>query len=275
MNTRRTRTAIVLASLALVAAACSRSEPSSGTASPPPQDTIESRSPSPSPVAGIASNPAAVMQGQPYMPDVPRRQNFVSVVDNPYLPWIPGTRWVFEGVSDGQHERNVVEVTDRTKVVMGVATTVVHDQVFSNGELAEDTFDRYAQDSAGNVWYFGEDTAEYEHGEVTSRKGSWEAGVDGALPGIVMLANPEVGERYHQEFLEGEAEDVGKVIALGESLRLPSGSFDRVVVTQDTTPLEPQILEHKFYAPGIGLLMERVLRGGHEISRLVSYAPPA
>jgi hypothetical protein len=170
---------------------------------------------------------------------------------------------------------NVVVVTDRTKVVMGVTTTVVHDQVFSaDGDLAEDTFDWYAQDSAGNVWYFGEDTAEYENGHVTSTKGSWEAGVDGAQPGVVMLAQPTVGETYHQEFLKGEAEDVGSVIALDETVTVPFGTFDSVVVTQDTTPLEPQILEHKFYAAGIGVVMERVIRGGQEVSRLVSYTAP-
>ena len=275
MNARRTRTAIVLAGLALVAAACGGSETPSGTVSPSPRGTIESPSTSPSPAAEVASNPAAVMEGQPYMPDVPPPEDFVAVVDNPYMPWIPGTRWMFEGVSDGRHERNVVEVTDRTKMILGVAATVVHDQVFSDGELAEDTFDWYAQDSAGNVWYLGEDTAEYEHGEVTSRKGSWEAGVDGAQPGIVMLANPTVGERYHQEFLQGEAEDVGEVIALGRSVSVPYGPLDDVVVTADTTPLEPQILEHKFYAPGIGVVVEHVVSGGQEVSRLVSFSSPA
>ena len=274
MNARRIRTTIVLAGLALATAACSGSEASSGT-SPSPRGTTGNPSPSPSPAAEIASNPAEVVEGRPYMPDVPPPEDFVAVVDNPYMPWIPGTRWVFEGVSDGRHERNVVEVTDRTKAVMGVTTTVVHDQVFSDGELAEDTFDWYAQDSAGNVWYFGEDTAEYKNGSVTSREGSWEAGVDGAQPGIVMLANPTVGERYHQEFRKGEAEDVGEVIALGKSVSVPYGDLNEVLVTADTTPLEPQILEHKFYASGIGVVVERVISGGQEISRLVSYTSPA
>jgi hypothetical protein len=170
----------------------------------------------------------------------------------------------------------VVSVTDRTKVILGVTTTVVHDQVFSaNGDLAEDTFDWYAQDRFGNVWYFGEDTAEYANGKVSSTKGSWEAGVGGAQPGVVMLAQPTVGESYHQEFLRGEAEDVGTVVAIDDRVSVPYGSFDHVLVTEDTTPLEPQILEHKFYAPGIGVVLERVLRGGQEVSRLVSYTPPS
>ena len=110
---------------------------------------------------------------------------------------------------------------------------------------------------------------------VTSRAGSWEAGVDGAQPGVVMLAHPTVGEQYHQEYRKGEADDVGKVIALGKSVSVPYGPLNDIVVTADTTPLEPQILEHKFYAPGIGVVVEHVLRGGQEVSRLVSFSSPA
>jgi hypothetical protein len=267
MHARRARMTVVLAGLALVAAACGSNAATTPTTSSPAA--------TPSPSAETPANPAAVLKGQPYDPELPPPSDFVATVDNPYMPWIPGTKTVLEGVSEGQRERNVVVVTDRTKVVMGVTTTVVHDQVFSaDGDLAEDTFDWYAQDSAGNVWYFGEDTAEYENGHVTSTKGSWEAGVDGAQPGVVMLAQPTLGETYHQEFLKGEAEDVGSVIALDETVTVPFGTFDSVVVTQDTTPLEPQILEHKFYAAGIGVVMERVIRGGQEVSRLVSYTAP-
>ena len=156
---------------------------------------------------------------------------------------------------------------------MGVACVVVRDLVTSNSALVESTVDWFAQDLQGNVWYFGEDTAELANGKVTSTHGSWEAGVDGALPGVVMLAQPTVGEAYHQEFRKGEAEDVGTVLALDDTATVPYGSFDRVLVTEDTTPLEPQILEHKFYAPGIGVVMERVLSGGQEVSRLVSFTP--
>jgi len=273
MNARRARTTIVLAGLTLVAGACGGTPAPSNPPSPRPVASSPSPVPSPSPEA--VANPAPIVEGQPYRPDLPPPEDFVAVIDNPYMPFVPGTRAVFEGVSDGQRERNVVSVTDRTKVILGVTTTVVHDQVFSaNGDLAEDTFDWYAQDRFGNVWYFGEDTAEYADGKVSSTKGSWEAGVGGALPGVVMLAQPTVGERYHQEFLRGEAEDVGAVVAIDESVTVPYGSFDRVVVTEDTTPLEPQILEHKFYAPGIGVVLGRVLRGGHEVSRLVSFTPP-
>ncbi|HKE53697.1 MAG TPA: hypothetical protein VKC55_02905 [Actinomycetota bacterium] len=283
MNGRRARTTIIAAGLALVAAACGGSNATTTGAtgaSKAPATTgpsaTQSSSATTSPSAQIAANPAPVAKGQSYQPNVPPPSEFVATVDNQYMPWIPGTKMVFEGVSDGQRERNVVFVTDRTEMVMGVATTVVHDQVFSaNGDLAEDTFDWYAQDAAGNVWYFGEDTAEYKNGSVTSTAGSWKAGVDGAQPGVVMLAQPTVGEAYHQEFRKGEAEDVGKVIAVGGSVDVPYGPFDKVVVTEDTTPLEPQIVEHKFYAPGIGVVIEHVIRGAQEISKLVSFTPPA
>jgi hypothetical protein len=276
MNARRVRTAIVFASFALVAGACGGTQPSSNPTSPSPQPVASSPAPIPSPSAEAVANPAPILKGHTYRPDLPPPEDFVAVIDNPYMPFMPGTRTVFVGVSDGERERNVVSVTDRTKVILGVTTTVVHDQVFSaNGDLAEDTFDWYAQDRFGNVWYFGEDTAEYTNGKVSSTKGSWEAGVGGAQPGVVMLAQPTVGESYHQEFLRGEAEDVGTVVAIDDRVSVPYGSFDHVLVTEDTTPLEPQILEHKFYAQGIGVVLERVLRGGQEVSRLVSYTPPS
>jgi hypothetical protein len=283
MNARRARTTIVLAGFTLVASACggtqapsSSPSPQASSSQPTPQPVASSPSPVPSPSAEAVANPAPIVKGQPYRPDLPPPEDFVAVIDNPYMSFMPGTRTVFEGVSDGERERNVVSVTDRTKVILGVTTTVVHDQVFSaNGDLAEDTFDWYAQDRFGNVWYFGEDTAEYANGEVSSTKGSWEARVGGAQPGVVMLAQPTVGESYHQEFLRGEAEDVGTVVAIDVRVSVPYGSFDHVLVTEDTTPLEPQILEHKFYAPGIGVVLERVLRGGQEVSRLVSYTPPS
>ncbi|MGH2697387.1 MAG: hypothetical protein ACRDIW_10400, partial [Actinomycetota bacterium] len=130
-------------------------------------------------------------------------------------------------------------------------------------------FDWFAQDRWGNVWYFGEETAEYEDGEVVSRAGSWEAGVDGAHPGVVMLADPGVGDRYRQEFYEGEAEDMARVRATGDSIAVPAGTFQDVLVTEDWTPLEPDVLEHKIYAPEVGVVLERVMEGGSGVLRLV------
>jgi hypothetical protein len=180
-----------------------------------------------------------------------------------------GRTLVYEGVSGGEQERVEVTVTDRTREVMGVTATVVRDRAFVEGSLVEDTFDWFAQDRFGNVWYFGEATAEYEKGEIVSRAGSWEAGVDGAMPGVVMLADPRVGDRYRQEFYAGEAEDMARVRAAGASVAVPAGSYQHVLVTEDWTPLEPDVLEHKSYAPGVGVVLERVVKGGSGVLRLV------
>ncbi len=162
--------------------------------------------------SGATHNPAAYVEGQPYQPTIDAA-NFVDVVDNPFFPLVPGTVYTFEG--SGEHV--VVTVTHDTKEILGITTTVVHDQVTVDGAVTEDTTDWYAQDAAGNVWYMGEQTAEYENGVVTSTEGTWEAGVDGAQPGIVMLADPQVGDTYRQEWYEGQAEDLAKVFALDGS----------------------------------------------------------
>jgi hypothetical protein len=255
MSTRApTRLAVPVVAL-LVASACADGAPSSGPSPRPPTPEAE-------------RNPAALVEGEPYAPVIDP-ENFVDVIDNPYLPLQPGTTLAYEGISEGERETTEVTVTQKTKVVMGVNTTVVRDQVFVDGELAEDTFDWYAQDRQGNVWYFGEDSREIENGKVVSTEGSWEAGVDGAKPGIVMLGEPRVGDAYRQEFYRGEAEDQARVLALGESMTVPYGSFDQVLVTEDRNPLEPRLLENKFYAPGVGVVLERLVRGGREILRLV------
>ena len=194
---------------------------------------------------------------------------FTTDVDNPYLPLTVGTRWVYEATDDeGATERIVVEVTNRTKRVMGVDCLVVRDTVTVDGEVFEDTFDWFAQDADGNVWYFGEETREFEDGEVSSA-GSWEAGMDGAQPGIVMKARPRVGDDYRQEFYEGEAEDRAKVLALDEQVSVPFGSFDGVLKTEDVNPLEPGVVEQKFYARGVGLVQEEEVRGGSGRTELI------
>lgn len=207
--------------------------------------------------------------GGAYHPDIDPA-DFVVGIDNPYLPLVPGTRWFYEGES----ERIEVEVLAETRAVMGVAATVVRDTVYVDGELAEDTFDWFAQDREGNVWYLGEDTHEYEDGKPVSDAGAWEAGVGGAQPGIVMLAAPEVGDAYRQEFLAGEAEDMGEVLAVGVSKRIGLGSYDDVVVTRDWTPLEPDAVEEKWYARGIGLIYETTTAGGTGSIELIAHMPP-
>jgi hypothetical protein len=195
------------------------------------------------------------------------------VIDNPYLPLLPGARWVYDGVSEGQRERIEVVVTDQRREVMGIDAVVVRDTVTAGGELVEDTYDWFAQDTDGNVWYLGEETAEYEDGKVVSTEGSWEAGVDGALPGIVMLAEPTVGEAYRQEFYEGEAEDLAEVVRLGETATSGGTTYDDVVVIKEWNPLEPEVVEEKSYAPGVGTVLEMATEGGDEHVELVEHTP--
>jgi hypothetical protein len=197
--------------------------------------------------------------------------DFVDVVDNPLLPLAPGSRWVYEGVTDEGTERIEVVVTDEHREVMGVSTVVVRDTATLDGEVIEDTYDWFAQDQDGNVWYFGEDTTAYEGGEPVDTEGSWEAGVDGALPGIVMLAHPAVGDAYRQEYLAGEAEDMGEVVRVGDAETVPFGAFDDLVVTEDWTPLEPDVVEEKYYAAGVGLVLEVGVTGGEERVELVEF----
>ena len=199
---------------------------------------------------------------------------FSTLIDNPYLPYIPGAAWVYEGATeDGEIERIEVTVTDDRKIVYGVETIVVHDVVSIEGEVIEDTYDWYAQDREGNVWYFGEDSTSYDEG-TPSTAGSWEAGVRGALPGIVMPASPSSGRVYREEFASGEAEDMAKVVDLDGSIDTPFGSFDGLVVTINWTPLEPQFVERKYYAESIGLVYETFDLGPEEVVELISYTGP-
>jgi hypothetical protein len=176
-------------------------------------------------------------------------------------------------VGEEEVERIEVVVLEETREVMGVQATVVRDTVTVDGELVEDTYDWYAQDVDGNVWYMGEETAEYENGEVVSTAGAWEAGVDGALPGIVMLSDPTEGDAYRQEYYPGEAEDMAEVIGVGASEEVAVGAFDDLVVIEEWTPLEPDVIEEKSYGPGVGVVLEVVVEGGSGRIELVSYTP--
>jgi hypothetical protein len=206
-------------------------------------------------VAGCTSS----AQEKAYAPHIDPA-DFSTTIDNEYFPLKPGTTLVYQGNRVGT-TRDEMAVTHHTKKVMGVKCVVVDDRGYEAGKLIEGTFDYYAQDKKGNVWYFGEDTKEYENGKVVSTKGSWEAGVDGAKPGIIMQAHPKVGQSYRQEYYEGEAEDMAKVASLNESVAVPYGSFDHVLVAKEWTPLEPLLVEHKYYAAGVG----QVSGGGLEL----------
>jgi hypothetical protein len=263
----RTNVGATLVASLVVLAACTAGSPSAGSSA---SSTLRA---SASPVSTSTPFPAALQSGEPYAPTIDPA-NFVETVDNPYFPLLPGARWVMEGEGESAGETTITEVTSDTKTILGVVCTVVRDEVDVDGELQELTFDWYAQDADGNVWYFGEDTAEYKNGKVTTREGAWEAGVDGAEPGIIMPAAAVVGLTYRQEFLEGEAEDLAKVVDLAGSADTPADSYTDVLVTEDWTPLEPDIVERKFYAPGVGLVMERVVKGGHGINRLTELVQP-
>ena len=196
--------------------------------------------------------------------------DFVDGIDNPLLPLTPGSTWVYES----DDETITVTVTDETREVQGITTTVVHDVVTGrDGEVIEDTDDWFAQDSAGNVWYFGEDSTEYDDRGRPDTAGSWEAGVDGAQAGIVMLAAPRVGDGYQQEYLEGEAEDRATVLSVDDRVSIGLGAYSGVLTTEDTTPLEPGLAEHKSYAPGVGLIHEETVAGGSGAAELVEYTP--
>ena len=190
--------------------------------------------------------------------------DFTTRIDNPYWPMAPGSRWVYrETDTDGSVQKVVVKVTDRTKrVASGIVGRVVRDTVTEDGRLVEDTFDWYAQDRRGNVWYLGEDTTEYENGRPVSKAGSFEDGVAGARRGIVMLARPRVGREYAQERAPGVAEDRARVLSRDEQVHVPFGRFENALLTRDINPLEPRVNEYKLYARGVGPVLALGISGG-------------
>jgi hypothetical protein len=195
---------------------------------------------------------------------------FVAGIDNPYLPLVPGTAFHYRSETPDGLETNDVAVTRDSKQILGVNVTVVHDQVFLEGELSEDTFDWFAQDAEGNVWYFGEDSREIEDGQIVSTEGSWEAGVGDNEPGIIMLAHPKVGLAYHQELAPDIAEDMARVLSLKASPDVPYGSFHDCVGTMEYSLIEHGDREHKSYCSGVGLVLEDQSKGGHIRNELVS-----
>jgi len=190
---------------------------------------------------------------------------FAGRVTNPWFPLHPGTTYVYEGVKDGRRGRDVVRVTHEQEVIRGVRCTAVSDLLYLDGRLAERTTDWYAQDRAGNVWYFGEATAELDQaGHVTSREGSWRAGVDGARAGIFMPAHPKVGKSFRQEYYKGHAEDHFAVVSVSQSVVVPYTADTHALLTKEWTPLEPDALDHKIYIRGVGLAKEEAIKGGDE-----------
>jgi hypothetical protein len=200
-------------------------------------------------VAGCTSFSSSHKAQKAYAPHI-NPADFATTIDNEYFPLKPGTTFVYEGGA----ERGEMTVTHDTKKVMGVECVVVDDKAWEGGKLIERTYDWFAQDKKGTVWYFGEDTKEYENGKVVSTKGSWEGGVDGAKPGIIMQAHPKVGQSYRQEYYPGEAMDMAKVLNLNASVTVPYGSFDHALETKEWTPLQHGFFEKKYYVRGVGPL---------------------
>jgi hypothetical protein len=196
-----------------------------------------------------------------------RPEFFVTCVDNRYFPLIPGTVYHQKETTEDGVEEVTVTVTNKVREILAIKATVIHDVARLDGEVKEDTYDWYAQDNRGNVWYLGEDTKEYENGKA-STSGSWEAGVAGAKPGLAMLGEPRPGDMYYQEYAKGEAEDMGGVISMSEHVDVPQGSFDGVLKTGDYDPIDDQ-LENKWFAPGVGPVKTTTVVGS-EHSELVS-----
>jgi hypothetical protein len=208
--------------------------------------------------------------GANYNPQI-NPADFSPTVNNQYFPLPPGTTYVYQAAVPEGTRRVEVSVQKETKTILGVTCRVVRDRVTLNGALEEDTLDWYAQHRDGTVWYFGEDAKTYQNGIVVGTKGSWEGGVDGAKPGIVMEAHPAVGDRYRQEYLKDVAEDEAEVAALAESVTVPYGAFNACLRTRESTRLEPGVTAEKYYAPGVGQVL--TVEGGVR-EELVSVTQP-
>lgn len=245
-------TSVALALVALIGSGCGSSQPSSP----------------PAPGASKSPSGLAPIHGT-YSPSI-NPANFVATIDNRYLPFAPGTAFHFKGVRGKTPQTDDEVVTHRTKQILGVTSTVVRDTVSEHGRPIERTYDWYAQDKQGNVWYMGEDSLELKHGRFVTASDSWESGVDGAQPGIIMPGDPRPGDAYRQEYYPpGQALDQARVLRAGASATVPYGAFDGVLVTSERSPLEPQT-EQKYYAPGVGEIKEQVVKGHHEQFALVS-----
>ncbi len=221
---------------------------------------------------GLAATAAAARSG--HASPAAGTTRFVREITNPYLPYRPGTVWVYRGIKDGVSQKDVVRVTHRTRLIRGVRCTAITDVATHGARTLERTTDWYAQDRVGNVWYFGEATAAYGTGGGVDRSGSWLAGVHGARPGIVMTAHPRVGDAHRQEYWPGHAEDQYWLVALRQRLHVPAGTFTQAARTVEWSRLEPSVIDEKFYVPGVGVVKETAAQGPPEVATLVRMVHP-
>ena len=257
MNPKMKRRALAIATLTVVALTGMRWGDASP--SPSPQSTGYGNCPIPTGTEPVDMGP----------------YDFKTSVTNPLWPMAPGTHWRFrETDTEGGHQRNDVTVLKRTKLVDGVITTVVHDVTMERQRLVENTFDWYAQDKCGNVWYFGENTRAFSRRGGVSREGSWQAGVDGALPGVIVPAAPVVGMHYRQEYLVGEAEDRARILSVDERASAPAGFYRHTVLTAESTALEPRVSEYKFLALGVGPVLAVSVSGESDREELMHMTLP-
>jgi hypothetical protein len=199
--------------------------------------------------------------------------DFVEGITHPFLPMPVGAQWTYDATTDGEPERVEIRVLPDQRTIMGVEATVVRDTVTVNGQVKEDTFDWFAQDRRGNVWYLGEDTTEYENGQAVSKEGSWEWGKDGAQAGIIMKADPRPdNEPYFQEYYPGHAVDEGAVVARNRTIDVPAGSYQDTVTTKEWTRLEADVVEEANYARGVGMVLKEGVKGSEAREVLVSYS---
>ena len=265
MNRKRSHAWPLLLAATLICAGCASHAASNPTGpaatNPPSPPAMDSPPASP-------SAPKLPMGADPVNLDP---ANFSTDITNPYWPMKPGTRWIYRGIEEGEPPQDIVVVSTTTtkKLANGITARVVRDTGRAEGQVIEDTQDYYAQDSDGNVWYMGEQTAEFEKGKVVSRAGSWEAGKDGAMPGVLIPAQPEVGQKYRQEYKKGEAEDNGQVLAMNNLVEVKAGQYKGALVTMDTSRIEPDVSEFKFYAPNVGPLLSLDISGGAAREELV------
>ena len=251
------RTAMLIPILAL-AAACATAKTHAG--GPAPSASSPSASPASLPTFG---------PGASYHPVIVAA-NFTADVTNPWFPLKPGSRWIYSGTKDSKKAKDVVTIPAATTTIAGVPVRPVKDALYLNGKLEERTTDYYTQDLQGNVWYFGEDTAELDaHGKVLDTEGSWKTGVAGAEPGVFMQSDPQRGVLFRQEYYAGHAEDQYSAIDLSAKITVPFGSYTDALRTEETTRLEPTIVDNKYYAKGVGEVMEVQVKGPPPIEKLV------
>ncbi|HYX78615.1 MAG TPA: hypothetical protein VE727_04570 [Solirubrobacterales bacterium] len=222
--------------------------------------------------AGAAGSTTIRSGAGPGWPKTLHPSDFVRRVDNPWFPLKPGSKWRYRGREGHSRFRDKMRVTHRTKRIEGVRATVVHDVVLKRGKPREVTNDWYAQDRHRNVWYFGENTRELDrHGHVKTREGTWKTGRDGARPGILFPGQPRVGQKARQEYYKGHAEDHFKILDVDAHVSTPYVSTHHAVRTKEWTPLEPGVVDNKYYVRRVGDVKEKTVKGGTERLRLVSF----